>query len=274
MDISSTSTGGGGGAVPTFEKIDEMLAIFGTNKTAFWPFLNSTIGSGSFGIWTYGEELTKTWLVARDQSANRNLRDEFEPYMHVGGIHSYAITQGAQTYLSGQDESNLGFPSNENFSCGAWILPRDNTDVTIMGKWDNNNQREWRLILDGNKKISLQTYDESNNQSRVSAADTEMPLSAWQFVVATTDNNDSDLSHTAYLNAVADGSGNTASDASFANSPDTSSLFCIGATLNTAPAVSLVFEGRIALPFVCGKELSASEVSDLYTISKTLIGLA
>jgi hypothetical protein len=245
----------------------------GTTKTSFWPFLDQVIGSGSFGIWTYGAGTNQTWLTSRDEAANRNLNVEFEPYQHVGGVNSYMFTPSQKTYLSGQDEGNLGFPSNADFSCGAWILPRDVTDCCIMSKWDDNAQREWRLILDGNGKISLSTYDEANDESRTGVSDTVVPKNAWQFVVATTDNNDSDLSHTLYINGAADGSGNTESGAAFANSPDTSSIFTIGASGNTWPIPTLLFDGRIALPFVCGKELSANEVGTLYTHGKALLGL-
>ena len=46
----------------------------------------------------------------------------------------------------------------------------------------------------------------------------------------------------------------------------------IGASDATGTAVD-VFQGRMALPFITGKELTATEVTTLYGIGKVLLGV-
>lgn len=259
--------------IRTFKHLDDIITILGSTKTTLFPFLESYGGVASQSqIYSYKEN--QHLLFSRDETAARNLESEFSPYRHAGGVHSYQFTAAGNQYLQGTDDANLGFPANADFSCGAWILPRDITGVTIMGKYDLNAQREWRLSLDASSKIELEVYDESNNQDRTGASDTAVSADEWALVVATTDNNDSDASMKFYLNGVADGSGNTESGAAYANSPDTSSTFVIGASLNTAPLVAALFDGLIALPFVCGKELTAVEVLSIYNTGRVLLGLA
>ena len=53
---------------------------------------------------------------------------------------------------------------------------------------------------------------------------------------------------------------------------DTAAKAAIGAEIR-AGSVENEFEGRIALPFLCGKELTAANVTTLYGIGKTLLGI-
>ena len=259
--------------IPTLERLDGIITILGTTKTTLFPFFESVGGSTvGEGIRSYKENAHV--LVSRDEAAVRTLEAEFSPYKHVGGVYSYEFNAAGNQYLDGTDDTNLGFPTNADFSCGAWIYARDITTVTIMGKYDVNDQREWRMQLDGSSKIELEVLDETevSNGTRIGASDTAVTIDQWAFVVVTTDNNDADASMTFYLDGAADGTGNSLTG-TYNDSPDTTSAFVIGATLNTTPAVTNLFSGRIALPFVCGKVLTAGEVSSLHSIGQELLGL-
>lgn len=260
-----------GSNLPTFSLLDDIVTILGSTKSTFFPFLESKNGNNNDLIWSYKNNSSN--LQSRDEAAAKALETEFQPYRHIGGVYSYEFSSAANQHLLGADDANTGFPSNADFSVGAWIWPRDITTVTVMSKYDVNLQREWRLQLDGSSKIELEVYDETNNQDRTGASDTAVTTNQWSFVVATTDNNDSSDSMTFYLNGSADGTGNTESGAAFANSPDTDAKLVVGATLNTDPAVTNLFSGRIALPFVCGKELTSANVASLYGIGQKLLGL-
>lgn len=258
------------GTVPTFKLLDDILAILGSVKTTLFPFFESVGGAQSDGELSYSP--VQTWLNPWDEAAVKNLEDEFAPVQHPSGISSYYFAPSLSTNLRGQDDTNLGFPSNAPFSVGAWILPRDMSSVTIMGKYDANAQREWRLGIDGSSKLELEVYDESANADRTGAGDTTLVQSIWKFVVVTTLNTDSDAVMTFYLDGVADGTGNSETG-SYVSSPDTSASLVIGANHNTVPAVQFLFDGRIALPFICGKELTAANVLTLYGYGQKLIGL-
>lgn len=266
------SGGTGSKEIKTFAVLDQIITVLGSTKTTFFPFLESHGGSNlSHGIRSYKENQHN--LFSRDEAGVIDLNAEFSPYKHVSGVHSYDFFSTGSQYLVGTDDSNVGFPSNADFSVGAWILPRDVSSTTIMGKYDVATLREWRFSIDNSSKIELEVFDETNNEDRTGASDTAIAADEWSFIVATTDNNDSDASMTFYLNGAADGTGNTESGAAYASSPDTAGLFAIGATLNTEPAVTALFSGRIALPFVCGKILTAANVTTLHGLGRTLLGL-
>ncbi len=271
--MTLTGSGIDSPTIKTFDLLDQIITTLGSTKTTFFPFLETVGGSlAASTIRSYKENQHE--LLAQDEIPNAiNLETEFSPYMHVGGVASYQFDAVSEHNLIGTDDTELGFPSNADFSVGAWIYPRDITAVTVMSKYDVNVQREWRLSLDASSKIELEVYDESANADRTGASDTAVAADEWTFVCVTTDNNDADASMSFYLNGAADGTGNTETG-TFVSSPDTTAKFMIGATQNTLPANTALFDGRIALPFVCGKILTAAEVTTIYNIGRILLGLA
>ena len=245
----------------TFTLLDQITDVLGATKTFFWPFLETT---GAI-VTSYKNENHR--LTATDAGANG-----FHPFKHPGGIHSYLFTTGDDMHLLGTDDANASFATNADFSVGAWILPEDITTVTILSKYDVNAQREYRLGIDGSNKIELESYDEGANADRTGASDTSVTADQWSFVVVTNDGADADASMTFYLNGSADGTGNTETGA-FDSTEGTTSEIVIGANMTTSPAVEQEFQGRIALPFICGKELTAANVTTLYGVGRTLLGV-
>lgn len=271
--MSHLSSGLGSKALKTFSLLDQIVTTLGSTKSTFFPFLESTGGSlVENPIRSYKNNQHD--LLSRDEAGVVTLEAQFSPYMHSGGVHSYDFDSASNQYLFGSADTDTGFPSNADFSVGAWIYPRDITSVTVLSKYDVANKREWRMQLDGSSKVSLEVLDETegDNGTRIGASDTAVVTDVWSFVVVTTDNNDDNAAMIFYINGAADGSGNSLTG-TYNDSPDSSGELTIGATLNTAPAVNAVFEGRIALPFVCGKELTAANVSTLYGLGQRLLGL-
>ena len=247
--------------VQTFKLLDEIVTVLGSTKVFFWPLLEAT---GAI-VTTYKNENHR--LTATDAGA-----DGFHPFKHPGGIHSYLFTTGDDQHLLGSDAANASFAANAAFSLGAWILPEDITTTTILSKYDVNAQREYRLGIDGSNKIELESYDEGANADRTGASDTAVTADQWSFVVVTNDGADADASFTFYLNGAADGTGNTQTGA-FDSTEGTTSAIVIGANLTTAPTVEQEFQGRIALPFIAGAELTAANITTLYGLGRTLLGV-
>lgn len=265
------SAQGSGAPIPTFKYLDDIIAILGSTKTTFFPFLENVGGDGFAGIWSY--KRVQTWLNSQDEGGSVVLQTEMSPYRHVGGIHSYDLDPTGDHYLRGQDEADFSFASNAPCSFGIWIKPTDITTVTLMAKYDEGADQEFKLSLDASSKIELEVYDETNNEDRTGASDTAIVIGDWSLVIATYDGADDDGSMTFYLNGAADGAGNTASDAAFASMVAGGSPLAIGAHFESGGAPKDEFKGRLALPFLCGKELSAGDVSGLHVIGQKLLGL-
>jgi len=237
--------------IRTFALLDQFIAVLGATKPTLFPFLE-TVGGGTAGNCKIESYKGATHFVqAVDEVPNAiTLENEFSPYIHGGGVGSYSLDAGGSQYLQGEDSTDYEFAANAAFSVGACILPTDITSVAVLAKYDANAQREWKLGLDSNSKIELESFDETNDHSRIGAGDTAVTINQWSFICAT-----------------------TASNAAYASQPGTTAKLAIGAAHATTPALTEIFSGRIALPFICGKELSAANVLTLYGIIKTLLSL-
>ena len=273
--MTLTTSAPGRKEIKTFALLDQFISILGSTKTTLFPFIE-TVGGGTANNNSIENYKGAThFLQVVDEIPNAiTLESEFSPYMHVGGVGSYALDAGGSQFLQGEDSTDYEFPTGADFSVGAFILPTDITTVAVLAKYDVNVQREWKLGLDGSSKVEFESFDETNNESRICTGDTAAIVSEWSFVLATTDGADTATAQKVYLNGVVDKTTNTESGATYASQPGTSAKLTIGAALNTTPAVTELFSGRIALPFICGKELTAANVLTLYGIGRTLLGLA
>ena len=256
---------------PLFQYLDDIMTILGPTKATLFPFLMHEGGNNNVPIRAYK---SARFLNPHDESGSAHtLQSENYPYRHVGGVHSYMLHSSDNANLQGDDSTDYEFPTNTAQSVGCWIYAEDITTVTLMSKYDVNNQRHWRLQLDGSSKIELESYDESANADRTGASDTAVTAREWAFVVATYDGVNDNASMSFYLNGAADGTGSAKTGAYLSQDVGTA-VFTIGATLNTTPAVTNLYHGRIALPFVTGTELTAANVASLYGIGQELLGLA
>ena len=98
-----------------------------------------------------------------------------------------------------------------------------------------------------------------------------MTLGRWVFVVATYDGGEDAPVVNLYLNAVLDNDGATAETGSYVAMENTAAPLTVGCSGVTALPVA-EFHGRIALPFVTGKALTAAGVTELYTLGRVLLG--
>lgn len=268
-------SGLGSKAVKTFALLDQFISTLGAAKPTLFPLLESVgcgTGAGTGLIRNY--KGAAHYLQATDEVPTATtLEAEFNPYRHAGGVHSYEFLAAGNHNLMGEDSTDYEFAAGADFSVGAFIFPVDITTVAVLSKYDVNAAREWKFGLDGASKIELESYDETNDQSRIGASDTAVTANQWSFVCATTDGADADASQSFYLNGVADGTGNTESGAAYASQPGVTAKLLVGAAYNTTPALTEQFTGRIALPFITGKVLTAANVLTLYGIGQALLGL-
>jgi len=215
-------------------------------------------------------------IPSETAGAAEALEDDFAPIEHPGRMHSYHFHPTGDHHLAGIDSAAYTFGAateDAAFSCGCWILPNDITSVTIMGKYDaGGTAREWRLFIDANSKLSLELYDESADTTEIGVTSTSITLGQWAFVVMTYDGTETAPVVTFYLNGEADGDGTTTETGAYVAMEDTATPLTVGCDGTTA-APANEFHGRIALPFIAGKALTAAEVSSLYEVTKPMMGL-
>lgn len=249
--------------------VNAIMSNLGTTKPSLWPFFEKT-GTLVSGI-SLGD-----LIPSETGGAAEALEDDFAPIEHPGRNYSYHFHPTGDHHLAGIDsaaytfgDSNLDSP----FSCGCWILPNDVASVTIMGKYDAaGTAREWRLFIDANSKLSLELYDESADKTEIGVTTSSITLGQWVFVAMSYDGTETAPVVNFYLNGAADGDGTTVEVAGYVAMEDTATPLTVGCDGTTA-APANEFHGRIALPFITGKALTAAEVADLYEITKPMMGL-
>lgn len=253
----------------TFRALDAILATLGTTKPSLFPFLEKT-GTLVSGL-SVGDLIPSETAAAAEA-----LEDDFAPYLHRGGVHSYHFHPTGDHHLAGIDSTNYSFGDGSvdgAFSVGAWILPNAVSTNVIMGKYDSaGNKEEWRFFIDSNGKLSLELHDASASATEIAISSAALVVGRSHFVVATYDGGETAPVVNLYVDGGLVNDGATTETGSYVAMENTDAPLTIGCSGVTATPVA-EFHGRIALPFVTGKALTAAEVIALHEQYATLLGI-
>ena len=247
-------------------KLNDIRTILGTTTPQLFPFWEAT-GQLVTGI-GIGD------LVPRETAgAAEDLEHDFAPLVLPCGLYSYHFHPTGDHHLAGIDSADYSFAGTGGMSLGAWIRPNTVTNNCIMAKYDvAGTDREYRLWLDAASKLDFEMYDDTANASSITiSAAADITKGHMQFVVATYDGVAATPGVVLYVNGIAVTSANTTgawTDMIPGATPLT--VGCSGVTATP----TFEFHGRIALPFITGKALTAANVADLYKITAPMVGLA
>lgn len=251
------------------EDLNDILTILGTTKTSLWPFWEKT-GTLVTGI-SLGD-----LIPSETAGAAEALEDDFAPLLLPCGLNSYHFHPTGDHHLAGIDSAAYTFGDGSvdaPFSVGAWIRPNAIASNAIMAKYNSaGNLEEWRFWIDASGKLDLELHDASASATEIAASTAALTLGQMQFVVASYDGTETAPVVNLYVNATLANDGTTAESGAYVAMEDTAAPLTIGCGGVTATPTT-EFHGRIALPFICGKALSASEVSSLYDIMRPMVGI-
>ena len=247
-------------------KLNSILEILGTTKRSFWPFWEATgqlitcIGPGDL-------------IPAETSGTAEALEDDFSPLVLPCGLHSYHFHPTGDHHLKGIDHASYSFVGAA-FSVGAWIRPNAIASNAIIAKYDSvGGVEEYRFWIDGDGKLALELHDASASASEIAVSADVVEIGKIQFVVATFDGVDATPDVRLYVNGAAVNDGATVEDGSYVAMEDTAAPLTIGSGGVTATPTT-EFHGRIAMPFITGKELTAIEVAQLYNLMNPMVGLS
>lgn len=247
--------------------LNDILDTLGTTAPSLWPFWEKTgslvtcIGVGDLG-------------VAETAGAAEALEDDFAPLLLPCGLYSYHFHPTGDHHLAGIDHANYTFgaaTTDSPFSVGAWIRPNAIASNTIMAKY-SATVREWRFWIDAAGKLDLELYDESADTTEIAISSAAVTIGQMQFVVATYDGGETAPVVYLYVDGVAVNDGSTTETGAYVAMEDTATPLTIACSGVTATPVN-EFHGRIALPFITGKALSAAEVLALYRLTGPMVGV-
>lgn len=264
-----------GSNLPTFSLLDDIVTILGGTKLTFYPFLS---GFGT-DVLPYGTGSDAPVAQTSDDAGVVAREAEFDPLLHVGGVYSYYNDSSVNNHINCGDDvafSHGNATVDTAFSCGAWIMMTEAiaTQRSLFAKFVGAAE-EYDFRLDTSGNLVLELHDASASATEIgTASGQEIDPFVWQFVVATYDGAQAAPAVHLYTNAT-DGlsGGGTTESGSYVAMENTSSVLIVGAR-NTTAAPAFEFEGRIALPFMCGKELTSANVASLHGIGQILLGLA
>ena len=251
-------------------RLNDIMTVLGTTTPSLWPFWEST-GTLVSGI-SVGDLIPSETAAAAEA-----LEDDFAPMMLPCGLYSYHFHPTGDHHLAGIDSNNYSFGNgtvDTPFSCGAWIRPNAIATNVIMGKYDSaGNLEEWRFFVDSAGKLSLELHDASASTTEIAVSDSALTVGQWVFAVASYDGGETDPVVNLYVNGAAVNAGATTETGSYVAMENTAAPLTIGCSGVTATPVA-EFHGRIALPFITGKALSAAEVQTLYSYTAPMVGIA
>jgi len=247
--------------------LSDILTILGTTAASLWPFWEPT-GQLVTGIGIGDLIPSETAAAAED------LEDDFVPLRLPCGLYSYHFHPTGDHHLAGIDHANYSFVGAA-FSVGCWIRPTAIASNTLIAKYDAGVgvAREWRFWIDAAGKLDLELYDESVDTTEIAISSAALTQGQMQFVVATYDGVSATPEIYLYVDGAAVNDGTSTETGAFVAMEAGATPLTIGCDgLSALPANE--FHGRMALPFVTGKELTAAEVAELYKIMAPMIGLA
>lgn len=218
---------------------------------------------------------TGTTIYDFTRNAN-NLTASSSVFNIVGnvGYTWYYNFNGSSHYLYRANDTDFDFGNSTTdsaFSVVVAINPDSSTSRFLIGKWDANNAREWRLFLDASGYPTLQLYDESVDKYIGRQDQTAFTTGSWKILVATYDGSGICAGCKVYIDGVQlDDADYT--DAGYVAMEAVTANLMVGALKNAA-AYSEYYDGKMTWIGIAAKELSADEVWSLTQRLKGVLGI-
>jgi len=184
---------------------------------------------------------------------------------------------GTNDHILVSDEDDFSFTNGSSdtaFSLSAWVYVGDvsSDNGPFMSKFNGNTGETEYIFKHGDGELRFFIYDNTSaatgNQIRTQANSATLTDTTWHHVVATYSGNGSQTGMKMYMDA-SQVTATQSSLGSYSRVRNTPASFVIGATQDLANA-NRVFEDRMADCVVFNKELSSSEVTELYNSGKVM----
>lgn len=186
----------------------------------------------------------------------------------------YYNFNGTSHYLYRTNDTDFDFGDaavDQAFSIVACVYADNVASRQIIGKWDANNAREWRLFLDASGYPTIQLYDESIDKYIGRQDQTALVTTGWKVLVVTYDGSAICGGCKIYLDGVqVDDADYT--DAGYVAMEAVTANLMVGALKNAA-VYSEYWDGKMTWIGVAAKELSADEAWSLTQRLKGVLGI-
>lgn len=251
-------------------RLNDILTVLGTTTPSLWPFWEKT------GLLVTGISVGD-FVPSETAAVAEALEDDFAPLLLPCGLYSYHFHPTGDHHLAGIDHADFSFGNgtvDTPFSVGAWIRPNAIATNVIMGKYDSaGNLEEWRFWIDGSGLLSLELHDASASATEIAASTSALTAGQWVFAVAAYDGTETAPVVNLYVDGVLANDGTTTETGAYVAMENTATPLTIACSGVTALPVA-EFHGRIALPFITGKALTAAEITTLHGYTAPMVGIS
>ncbi len=249
--------------------LNEITAVLGSTKSAFWPFFENT-GQVIAGLGA------ATSLVPRDEAAARALEAEWTPRVLRSGVH-FAVKNviAGNNHFSAGENAAYSFTDDSDdddpLSFGMWVAPENFTvAASLIAKYVGAAE-EYDFRIDTSGLLELELHDVSASASFTATSVTGLTANKLQFVTVVYDGNEAAPGITFYVNADVVGAAAAVESGTYLGMEDTATPLLVAARgLTAAPAQEL--GGWMAMPFVTGIALTAADVELIYEMQRQLVG--
>jgi len=249
--------------------LNAILTTLGTTTRSLWPFWEPT---GTLVTCIGAADLT----ASETGAAAEALEDDFSPLLLPCGLYSYHFHPTGDHHLAGVDNAAYSFGNatvDSAFSVGCWMRPNTIASNVMLAKYDSaGNLEEWRFWIDASGLLNLELHDASASATEIAVSAAAVTQGQLQFAVATYDGAQAAPTVTLYVDGVAVNDGTTTEAGSYVAMENTAAPLTIGCGGVTATPTT-EFHGRLALPFITGKALTAAEVKTLYARTAPMVGI-
>jgi hypothetical protein len=263
--------------------LNAILKRLGTTKSHLLLF---TAGPGDATALVPAVSTASVLYQTKDETGTVNVNAEFGPLPLPCGLWAYHFGVAGNNHIAASADStehSYGDGSaDEAFSLGAWILPSTKSDNTLIAKYDATAAEEFKWGLAATSgALYLELYDASANASEIGTADGSQTKGAydgspalheWSFVCTTYDGTAATPTIRHYINGVdvSNADADSVESSTYTALENGATPLLFGASeLTAGPAEE--YHGHMALPFVTGKELSATEVLELFNITRSMV---
>ena len=240
----------------------------------------SAIGS-IVGHWKLNDNIATTAVVDADGATHNGTiaNSVNSSTLHkIGKAGTGSFDFDDQYFVEITDSSDFSFIEgvNGDFSICAWAYFRDiSENQVIISKWDTtvggSHDAEWYINKDGNGKLTLWLYDETNDKIVSRQSDAAL-TTGWHFICATYEGENGSWSGATAANFITlyvDGAviaSTATNDASYVKMVDGNTKIVIGGSYPLGTAGDFWKAGLDSVS-VHSKKLSASEISTLHAAS-------
>lgn len=190
------------------------------------------------------------------------------------GRATYYDLNGTSHYLYKTDDTDFTFGnslSDRAFTTTVALNADSVISAQIMGKWDNNSQREWRVFLDASGYLTFQLYDESVDKYIGRQYTSALTTSTWNIITTTYDGTGDCEGCHIYLNGVQVDNADY-ENAGYIAMQDTTAYFMVGALKNNT-TYSEYYDGKLTWLGIASREFDPDEALALNHLLKGLLGV-